>query len=611
MTRAGMDDALLDVLHEYWGYAEFRPLQQEAMTAVLDDRDSLVVLPTGGGKSLCYQAPALCREGTAVVVSPLISLMKDQVDALRVCGISAACLNSSLDQEESRQVLRDVRAGKIKLLYVAPERLMLENMLCLLAEINLTYIVIDEAHCVSMWGHDFRPHYRELSELKNIFPQCGIHAYTATATEEVRSDIAVQLGLKTPEILIGSFDRPNLTYSVARRADRFNQVCAVLDRHPGEPGVIYCISRADVESLSESLNDAGYETRPYHAGLEDRERAANQEAFIQDRVDVIVATIAFGMGIDKPNVRYVIHAGLPKSLENYQQESGRAGRDGLEAECVLLYSEQDAMIWKRILEDQPDESKASALQSLQAMQNYCHAFDCRHRYLMQHFGQDLEQDCETGCDLCRGDFQKVEDAQVIGQKILSSIFRQDQNFGASYTAAVLKGSKDKKVLANGHDKLSTYGLLKTESLATIRHWINQLVSQGYLTKTAEYQQLRITKTGRQLLKGEITPQLMRTTETSKSETNRAPKNDLSQLNWKGVDQDLFESLRLLRKQIAGEKGIQPYMVFGDATLRELARHKPQTIPQFLEIWGVGQKKCDDFGQQFLDCIATQPDQPSS
>ncbi|HAW31538.1 MAG TPA: DNA helicase RecQ, partial [Planctomycetaceae bacterium] len=266
MTRAGMDDALLDVLHEYWGYAEFRPLQQEAMTAVLDDRDSLVVLPTGGGKSLCYQAPALCREGTAVVVSPLISLMKDQVDALRVCGISAACLNSSLDQEESRQVLRDVRAGKIKLLYVAPERLMLENMLCLLAEINLSYIVIDEAHCVSMWGHDFRPHYRELSELKNIFPQCGIHAYTATATEEVRSDIAVQLGLKTPEILIGSFDRPNLTYSVARRADRFNQVCSVLDRHPGEPGVIYCISRADVESLSESLNDAGYETRPYHAG---------------------------------------------------------------------------------------------------------------------------------------------------------------------------------------------------------------------------------------------------------------------------------------------------------------------------------------------------------
>ncbi|MCA9021985.1 MAG: ATP-dependent DNA helicase RecQ, partial [Planctomycetaceae bacterium] len=487
-----MDDALLDVLHEYWGYAEFRPLQQKAMTAVLDDRDSLVVLPTGGGKSLCYQAPALCREGTAVVVSPLISLMKDQVDALRVCGISAACLNSSLEQEESRQVLRDVRAGKIKLLYVAPERLMLENMLCLLAEINLSYIVIDEAHCVSMWGHDFRPHYRELSELKNIFPQCGIHAYTATATEEVRSDIALQLGLNKPEILIGSFDRPNLNYSVARRSDRFNQVCTVLDRHPGEPGVIYCISRADVESLSESLNDAGYETRPYHAGLSDVERAANQEAFIQDRVDVIVATIAFGMGIDKPNVRYVIHAGLPKSLENYQQESGRAGRDGLEAECVLLYSEQDAMIWKRILEDQPDESKASALQSLQAMQNYCHAFDCRHRYLMQHFGQDLEQDCETGCDLCRGDFQKVEDAQIIGQKILSSIFRQDQNFGASYTAAVLKGSKDKKVLANGHDRLSTYGLLKTESLATIRNWINQLTSQGYLTKTAEYQQLRIT-----------------------------------------------------------------------------------------------------------------------
>ncbi|MEQ9071095.1 MAG: ATP-dependent DNA helicase RecQ, partial [Gimesia chilikensis] len=492
MAETGMDDALLDVLHEYWGYSEFRPLQQSAMTSVLEGRDSLVVLPTGGGKSLCYQAPALCMEGTAVVVSPLISLMKDQVDTLRVCGISAACLNSSLDQEEARQVFRDLRAGKIKLLYVAPERLMLEGMLSMLAEIKLAYIVIDEAHCVSMWGHDFRPHYRELQELKRIFPQCGIHAYTATATELVRNDIASQLGLQDPELLIGSFDRPNLSYTVARRSNRFSQVCEVIDRHPDEPGVIYCISRADVESLSESLNDAGYETRPYHAGLPDAERAGNQEAFIQDQIDVIVATIAFGMGIDKPNVRYVIHAGLPKSLENYQQESGRAGRDGLEAECVLLYSEQDAMIWQRILEDQPDESKASAFESLQAMQNYCHAFDCRHRYLMRHFGQDLEEDCETACDLCRGEFKQVDDAQVIGQKILSSVYRQDQNFGASYTAAVLKGSKDKKVLNNGHDQLSTYGLLKGESLTTIRSWLNQLVTQGFLTKTAEYQQLRIT-----------------------------------------------------------------------------------------------------------------------
>tara|TARA_R110002111_G_scaffold262289_1_gene337879 strand:- start:182785 stop:184608 length:1824 start_codon:yes stop_codon:yes gene_type:complete len=604
MARAGMDDALLDKLHEYWGYAEFRPLQQEAMTAVLEGRDSLVVLPTGGGKSLCYQAPALCMDGMAVVVSPLISLMKDQVDALRVCGISAAYLNSSQGQDESRRVMRDVRAGEIKLLYVAPERLMLESMLCLLGEIKLSFIVIDEAHCVSMWGHDFRPHYRELQELKNIYPKCAIHAYTATATEQVRSDIARQLALKKPEILIGSFDRPNLTYSVARRADRFSQVCEVLDRHPNESGVIYCISRADVESLSESLNNAGYETRPYHAGLPDEERGANQEAFIQDRVDAIVATIAFGMGIDKPNVRYVIHAGLPKSLENYQQESGRAGRDGLEAECVLLYSEQDAMIWKRILDDQPEESKATALQSLQAIQNYCHAFDCRHRYLMQHFGQDLEQDCETGCDLCRGDFQKVDNALEIGQKILSSIFRQDQNFGSSYTAAVLKGSKDKKVLANRHDQLSTYGLLKQESLATIRHWVNQLVSQKFLTKTAEYQQLRITDSGWKLLRGEVTPQLMRTTQETKTPRTRDTKDELANLNWKGVDKGLFELLRSLRKEISSEKGLQPYMVFGDTTLRELARHKPQTLPQFLEIWGVGQKKCDDFGQQFLDCIAS-------
>lgn len=603
MAKTGMEDALLDIIHEYWGYTKFRPLQQEAMTAVLEGRDSLVVLPTGGGKSLCYQAPALCMDGMAVVVSPLISLMKDQVDALRVCGISAAYLNSSLEQEESRHVLREVRAGNIKLLYVAPERLMLDGMLSMLAEIKLAFIVIDEAHCVSMWGHDFRPHYRELQELKNIFPECGIHAYTATATEQVRSDIALQLGLNSPELLVGSFDRPNLTYSVARRADRLSQVCEVLDRHPNEPGVIYCISRADVESLSESLNNAGYESRPYHAGLPDEERAANQEAFIQDRVDIIVATIAFGMGIDKPNVRYVIHAGLPKSLENYQQESGRAGRDGLEAECVLFYSEQDTVIWKLILEDQPDESKATAFQSLQAIQNYCHAFDCRHRYLMQHFGQDLEQDCETGCDLCRGDFQKVDDSVEIGQKILSSIFRQDQNYGAAYTAAVLKGSKDKKVLANNHDQLSTYGLLKNESLSTIRNWLSQLISQKFITKTPEYQQLRITDSGWQLLRGEATLQLMRPAQASKSEKTKRAKSQLADANWEGVDKGLFEELRQLRKQIAGEKGVQPYMVFGDTTLRELARDKPKTIAEFLEIWGVGQKKCDDFGQQFLECIS--------
>ena len=603
MVKTGMEDALLDIIHKYWGYTEFRPLQQEAMTSVLEGRDSLVVLPTGGGKSLCYQAPALCMDGMAVVVSPLISLMKDQVDALRVCGISAAYLNSSLEQEESRHVLREVRAGNIKLLYVAPERLMLEGMLSMLAEIKLAFIVIDEAHCVSMWGHAFRPPYRELQELKNIFPECGIHAYTATATEQVRSDIALQLGLNSPELLVGSFDRPNLTYSVARRADRLSQVCEVLDRHPNEPGVIYCISRADVESLSESLNNAGYESRPYHAGLPDEERAANQEAFIQDRVDIIVATIAFGMGIDKPNVRYVIHAGLPKSLENYQQESGRAGRDGLEAECVLFYSEQDTVIWKLILEDQPDESKATAFQSLQAMQNYCHAFDCRHRYLMQHFGQDLEQDCETGRDLCRGHFQKVDDSVEIGQKILSSIFRQDQNYGAAYTAAVLKGSKDKKVLANNHDQLSTYGLLKNESLSTIRNWLSQLISQKFITKTPEYQQLRITDSGWQLLRGEATLQLMRPAQASKSEKTKRAKSQLADANWEGVDKGLFEELRQLRKQIAGEKGVQPYMVFGDTTLRELARDKPKTIAEFLEIWGVGQKKCDDFGLQFLECIA--------
>lgn len=603
-----MSDPLLDVLQQYWGYDDFRPLQREAMQSVLDNHDSVVVLPTGAGKSLCYQAPALCLEGLAVVVSPLISLMKDQVDSLQACGISAAYLNSTLSNDESWRVKQQIRAGELKLLYIAPERLTMESMMFELAASNISFIAIDEAHCVSMWGHDFRPHYRELSLLKETFPGIGIHAYTATATEQVREDIAEQLRLNSPSRLVGSFDRPNLSYSVSQSSDKLKQICEVIDRHPNESGIIYCISRAEVERISDSLNGLGYRSLPYHAGLSDEDRHANQESFIQDHSEIIVATIAFGMGVDKPNVRYVIHAGLPKSLENYQQEAGRAGRDGLHSECHLIYSEADAYTWERILSDQPEETFATSIQSVRTMLGYCHRYVCRHRQLVEHFGQTLEQNCETGCDVCRGDFEMVETPMVLAQKILSSVYRQEQRFGSSYTAAVLKGSRDKKVLANGHENLSTYGLLKEENLPTIRHFISQLTAQGFLQKQGEYQLLKLTESGWKLLKGEGEPHLIRPRiETKAQKSSRRAQQDSGD-DWEGVDRDLFDRLRGLRLELAEERSLQPYMVFSDVTLRSLARQRPSSLEGMLAVKGIGEKKCKDFGQLFLELIDNHSEQ---
>ena len=341
-------EQLRSILRKTWGFEDFRPLQAEAMTSVLTDRDSVVVLPTGGGKSLCFQAPALAMDGLAVIVSPLISLMKDQVDALAENGVPAACVNSTLTQDDKRRVADEIRAGRLKLLYLSPEKLMTERTLQFLRETPLSFFAIDEAHCISDWGHDFRPEYRMLKALKETFPSIGVHAYTATATERVRHDIARELSLKEPEILVGSFDRPNLVYRVARRSDLLGQVREVIDRHPNDSGIIYCIRRADVDSLTANLADAGLSALPYHAGLDDDTRRQNQDDFINDRARIIVATVAFGMGIDKSDVRYVIHAGAPKSLEHYQQESGRAGRDGLEAECCLFYTGADFLTWRKL-----------------------------------------------------------------------------------------------------------------------------------------------------------------------------------------------------------------------------------------------------------------------
>jgi len=602
METQAASGSLEAVIKKYWGYDQFRPLQQAAMQAVLDGRDSVVVLPTGGGKSLCFQAPAMCRDGLAVVVSPLISLMKDQTDALTTNGVPAACVNSTLSYEERRRVADEIRRGELKLLYVAPERLVMERTLEFLKGVGVSFIAIDEAHCISEWGHDFRPEYRSLSMLKSEFPEIAVHSYTATATPRVRNDIVQQLGLDEPEILVGSFDRPNLIYKVERRRKRMEQILEVLRRHHGESGIIYCISRKNVDEVSATLNSRGFKALPYHAGLEDFERKRNQEAFIQEQADIVVATVAFGMGIDKSNVRFVIHAGMPKSLEAYQQESGRAGRDGLEAECCLLYSGSDYKLWERMLDDLEDDAHRAALASLSAMYDFCTGVVCRHRAIVSHFGQTLEADSCKACDVCLGELDMVDEPLVVAQKILSCVVRLKQNYGADYTSMVLAGSKEQRIVDLGHDELSTWGLLSQEGKQNVRDWIEQLVGQGFLEKVGEYNTLALTETGQQLLRGEGECKLLQMRPNKKAARSRASKTGVAADSWEGVDSGLFEALRQLRGQKSEDRGVPAYIVFSDATLRDMARIRPSNADSFREVKGVGEKKLQDYGEEFVDFI---------
>jgi ATP-dependent DNA helicase RecQ len=618
-----LEAQLRSALKTHWGYDEFRALQLESMTHVMQHQDSVVILPTGGGKSLCYQVPAVCLDGVAVIVSPLISLMKDQVDALRASGVPAAFINSTLTLEEKRVIARDLANKKLKLVYVAPERLVVEPLLTRIEEAGVSFFAIDEAHCVSQWGHDFRPHYRQLSILRERFPTTGVHAFTATASQRVRDDIAEQLHLREPQQIIGSFDRPNLIYRVERRGKLLDQISPVLDRHRDESGIIYCISRKEVETLSAQLNALGYSSRPYHAGLSDEERDKNQEAFIRDKIQIIVATVAFGMGIDKPDVRYVIHAGIPKSIEHYQQETGRAGRDGLEAECWMFYGGKDLQTWDYIFATQPPDVQVASRLSLRGMLDYADGVLCRHRLLVRHFGQDLDEDCSDRCDICQGEITFVSEPLPIAQKILSSIYRQGERFGSEYTARVVTAQPDDRVTRNGHDKLTTYGLLQEHSILQVQDWIGDLVRQGHLIRMDEYQILKITESGWRVLKGLEIPVLRQQSELQADQSPRRRKEKKSKVDsadsWVGVDRPLFEELKKLRMEFATERGVPPYIIFGDATLRELARYRPTTIARFLAIRGVGERKCEDFGGRFIArieefCIAaglqtdlTEPD----
>jgi len=602
-----------------FGIGELRPFQEEAIRASLEGRDLVLVLPTGGGKSLCFQGPALVRPGLTLVVSPLIALMKDQVDGLRQSGVPAAMLTSAQEPFERREVHAALERRELKLLYAAPERLVLEGFVERLVALGLSAIAVDEAHCISHWGHDFRPEYRQLGLLRQRAPGIPLQAFTATANERVRRDIVSELGLADPLVLVAPCDRPNLVYRVQPRRELLEQVRAVLERHPGQAGIVYAISRKEVERIDAALRSRGVRSVAYHAGLDADVRRRAQDAFASEEVDVVVATVAFGMGIDRTDVRFVLHAALPKGLEQYSQETGRAGRDGLPAECVLFHSGADFFSWKSLMERSQEESRAAgeapdpaalqgAIERLSQMRNYCTRMVCRHRQLVEHFGQAWEGGPGCGaCDVCLAELEVVPDSTILAQKILSGVVRCDQRYGAAHVTDVLRGAATANIARAGHEKLSTYGLLREHSMAEVRAWIEQLVGQDLLRVAGErYPVLVVSPTGAEVLRRtrEVTLYAL-PPQRAPRKAGREPRRTLEPVAGEilPVDEELFERLRELRRTLARERGLPPYVIFNDRTLEELAARKPRTPEEFRGIKGVGDKKAADLGPAFLACIA--------
>jgi len=604
--------AILDVVRHTWGYDSLRPLQEQAIAAGLDRRDSLVVLPTGGGKSLCYQVPPLLAGRTDIVVSPLISLMKDQVDGLLANGYPAAALHSAQEPRERAEAERFIASGECRLAFVSPERLVTSWFLQTVENLGITSFAVDEAHCISHWGHDFRPEYRQLAVLKQRVPGATLHAYTATATERVRADIVDQLGLQDPAVLVGRFDRPNLIYRLIPRLDLRAQVRDVLARHAGEAVIIYCISRKDTEKLTEVLEGDGHRVACYHAGLDPEQRHATQEAFASEQLDVVVATVAFGMGIDRSDVRCVLHAAMPKSVEHYQQETGRAGRDGLTAECVLLHSPADALKWRTVLEKSAAEGGDSgevgeglqaALELLDEMRRFCAPGRCRHRSLSEYFGQRYEapegaqaEGCGA-CDVCLGETEGVVDGTREAQMILSCVARVEQRYGMGHVVDVLRGADTERIRSLGHDQLSTWGLMKERDRKEVMNLTFQLLDQELLARSeGEYPVLYLNDASLEVMRGEREVQLVPV------KVKKARTTAREAASWEGVDRDLFESLRGLRTELAREREVPPYVIFSDASLQDMARRRPTSPEEFLEVHGVGDKKLADLGPAFLACI---------
>ena len=588
----------LDTLKRVFGYSAFRPHQEEIIEGVIGGGDHFVLMPTGGGKSLCYQVPALHRAGTAIIVSPLISLMKDQVDALKSNGVRAAQYNSSIGEAAARSTLAAFHGGELDLLYLAPERLMSDAFLDRLKDIPISLFAIDEAHCVSQWGHDFRPEYIQLGRLRRLFPDIPLIALTATADPQTRDDILHRLDLKQAACHSAGFDRPNIRYTVVDKHKPFDQLSAFIDGRPGEAGIVYALSRKRTEEVAEKLAAKGIKASPYHAGLPAAGRRRVQEAFLKDDLQVVVATVAFGMGIDKPNVRFVVHYDIPKNIESYYQETGRAGRDSLPAEALLLFGYGDIAIVRGLIEKGYNEKQNRIeLHKLNAMVGYAEPLTCRRRALLRYFGEELPEDCGN-CDICLNPPERY-DATEDARKALSCVFRLDQRFGMGQVIDVLRGSENQRILSLGHDRLSTYGIGAERSKEEWGGLIRQLVHLGYLKQDmANYSVLQLTGAARPLLRGE--QKLILPKPRVKPKAAKKPsRKRIGELDYNA---DLFQALRELRKGIADREGVPPYIVFGDAALAEMAAYRPKDGTAFLQINGVGQRKMERYGEDFIAAI---------
>jgi ATP-dependent DNA helicase RecQ len=591
---------LLPLLKQYFGFTSFRPLQQEIIRDSLAGKDVFALLPTGGGKSLCFQLPALARDGLTVVVSPLIALMKDQVDALQASGIAATFLNSSLVGGEGRERLRGLHNGEFKLLYVAPERLMLSGFLDELKRWYVRLIAIDEAHCISEWGHDFRPEYRQISGLREIFPNVPFMALTATATGRVREDIVSHLQLREPKCYVASFNRPNLTYRVLAKNKPYDQLLAFLRARPKESGIVYCMSRKSTESVAANLSEDGVKAKPYHAGLTPKERSEHQELFLRDDVRVICATVAFGMGINKPNVRFVVHYDLPKNIEGYYQETGRAGRDGLPSECVLLFSAGDVVKQTQFIDEKPNFNEQKiAREQLQQMVHYAECAGCRRSELLAYFGEKFSADGCGACDNCLSP-RATFDGTLAAQKFLSCVYRiREKNgfgVGLNHIVEVLTGADTEKIRKWGDEKLSTYDIGKEHNRPEWAAIGRELIRLGFLRQTTEkFSVLELTDEGRAALKERK--------KVTLTKPVTAPEKQARHVGEIACDETLFERMRELRKKIADECGVPAYIIFSDVSLRQMARNYPESASDFARISGVGEKKLREFGEVFLNEIA--------